>query len=254
MRMICLSAESADICAKLGAWENVVAVSAYASQVGLARKPVVSSFSKADLAKVAAYQPDLVITFSDVQAEIAAAMIREGITVLATNQRTLTEISATIRLIGGAIGRPDEAAELAGDFMRELEALKFAGERRPRIYFEEWPDPMTSGIAWVSEIIEWVGGIDICANQRGSAARERQVNRELILAADPEIIIASWCGKPVDFATIRAREGFEHLDAVRTGRMYEIHSDLLLQPGPRVLDGARAIRKVIDQWRLKTGV
>lgn len=249
MRIICLSAEAAEICARLGAWEEVVAVSAFAAQEGLAARPVVSGFSTADAGRIARLAPDLVITFSDVQAEIAAQLIRAGCAVLATNQRTLAEIAQTIRLIGGALGRALAAEQLASEFLRELDALRTDAAPRPRVYFEEWPEPLISGIGWVGELIEWCGGEDVFAARRGRAARERGVTLEEIIAADPEIILASWCGRPVALEAIRARPGLARTAALRAGQVHALESAQFLQPGPRVLEGARILRRLFDTWR-----
>ena len=251
MRIVCLSAEAADICARLGAWGEVVAVSAFASQRGLERRPVVAGFSTGDAAKVAALAPDLVITFSDVQAAMAAELIRRGCAVLATNQRSLAEIAQTIRLIGGAIGRATEAAALADEFASAVEKLRSSAEPQPRVYFEEWPEPPISGIGWVGEIVELCGGTDVFAERRGKASREREVTIAEIVAANPDIIIASWCGKPVDLDSIRRRDCFDRIAAVRSGELHALDSDSILQPGPRVLDGARTIRGIFDAWRAR---
>jgi iron complex transport system substrate-binding protein len=247
VRIICLSAEAADICARLGAWEEVVAVSAFASQDGLAPKPVISGFSTCDCERVASHAPDLVITFSDVQAGIAAELIRAGCAVLATNQRTLAEVAQTIRIIGGAIGRAAEAERLAAAFQDGLAALAASPpDHRPRVYFEEWPEPMISGIAWVSEIIELAGGADVFAGNRAKAARDRTVTVQQVAAADPEIVLARWCGKPVNIASICGRAGFENVSAVRASRVFSMDSSIVLQPGPRLLAGAEAIRRIIE--------
>lgn len=205
MRIVCLSAEAADICVRLGAWDDVIAVSAFASQMGLAPRPVIGGFSTTDCDRVAALCPDLVICFSDVQADIAAQLIRCGCAVLATNQRTLAEIIGTIRLIAGAIGRTDAGERLAREFLHELDTLKSSVKPLPRVYFEEWPDPMISGIGWVGELIEHCGGVDVFAARRGPASKERTVTAEEVIAANPDLIIASWCGKRVDIDAIRSR-------------------------------------------------
>jgi iron complex transport system substrate-binding protein len=249
MRIVCLSAEAADICARLGAWNEVVAVSAFADQRDLPRKPVVSGFANGDVPRVLAFEPDLVITFSDVQADLAAQLIRAGVTVLATNQRTLANIAQTIQLIGRALGRADAASKLAADFESQLEALRPGDQPRPRVYFEEWPDPLISGIGWVGDLIGLAGGVDVFASRRGKATRERHVTAAEVAAADPEIILASWCGKPVDLEAIRARAGFAEISAVRDSQLFEIASSDILQPGPRVLRGAREIARIIAEWR-----
>jgi len=190
-----------------------------------------------------------VLCFSDVQAEIAAQLIRLGCTVLVTNQRTLAEIAGTIRLIGGAIGRTSSADALATEFLDALAALQDSTGPCPRVYFEEWPEPLISAIGWVGELIELCGGIDIFAARRGSASRERVVQPEEIIAANPDIIIASWCGRPVKLQAIRARPGFSSIRALQDHELHAIPSELLLQPGPGVLAGARELHRIFHAWR-----
>lgn len=242
-RIICLSAESADICARLGAWDRVLAVSAFAAQENLPPKPVISGFSTGDAAKIAAQQPDLVFTFSDVQADLTAALIRAGCQVLATNPRTLAEIAQTICLVGAAIGCAPAARKLATAFEVKLAALRRAPEFRPRVYFEEWPTPFISGIGWISELIELVGGTDIFAHRRAPAATQRVVTGEEIIAADPHVILASWCGQKARLGEIGARPRWNEIAAIRTGQLYEIDSAAILQPGPALLRGAAEIAR-----------
>lgn len=244
MRIVCLSAETADLCARLGAWGSVVAVSAYADQTGLPPRPVVSGFSKADAARVMAHAPDVVFTFSDVQAEICAALIRAGATVVATNQRTLAETVATMRSVARWIDRAEAGERLAAEFERELHALRRSPVHRPRVYFEEWPDPPITGIPWVGELIELAGGTDIFAGRRASAARERQVSDEEIRAAAPDVVLASWCGKPVDHAALRVR--LSGTPAVAAGQIHELPGAIILQPGWRLLEGARRMCEIFN--------
>lgn len=246
MRIACLSAESADICARIGAWEDVVAVSAYADQAGLDHRPVVSGFSTGDAERILAHRPDVVITFSDVQAEIAAALIRAGATVLATNQRTLAEIAAAVRLVARAVGRGDAGEKLAGDFERQLGELRRTPVRRPRVYFEEWPDPPISGIAWIGELIELLGGDDIFASRRGRSAAERTVCDDAVIAAAPDFIFASWCGKKVNLPSLQGR--FADTPASRAGRIVELPASDFLQPGPRLIDGARILQRTLEAF------
>jgi iron complex transport system substrate-binding protein len=245
LRIVCLSAETADLCARLGAWDDVVAVSAYAIQEGLPPKPIASGFSSGSAEFILKHQPDLVLGYSDVQADLAAELIRAGATVLVTNQRTLPETCAAMRLIGNAIGRSQAVSELVAKFERELNELRRKPANRLRVYFEEWPEPPISGIAWVVELIELIGGIDVFASRRGRAARERMVTDEEIRASAPEVIFASWCGKPVDMEQMRAR--LSETPAVNAGRVFEIASADILQPGFRVLRGARLMHAIITE-------
>jgi iron complex transport system substrate-binding protein len=242
LRIVCLTGETADLCARLGAWDDVVAVSAYAAQSGLAAKPVASGFSSGGAEFILKFEPDLVLGFSDVQADLAASLIRAGANVLVTNQRTLAETSAAMRMIAGAVGRGAKGEEVVAEFERELDALRNTDGRKWRVYFEEWPEPPISGIGWVGEIIERCGGIDVFANRRGRSAKERMVTNAEIIAAQPEIILASWCGKPVDHAALTKR--FATTPAGVTGRIHEIPGDEILQPGLRLIRGARRLREI----------
>lgn len=251
MRIVCLSAEAADICARIGAWEDVVGVSAFASQAGLPRRPLVGGFSTVDVDPIVRLRPDLVITFSDVQAEISARLIRAGCTVLATNQRSLLEIVATIRLIGRTIGRAPMAEVVATQFQRDLEEFRSHTEPRPRVYFEEWPDPTVSAIGWVGELIELCGGTDVFASRRGPSAKDRTVTLDDVMDAAPDIVLASWCGKAVDVDSIRRRRGWQEIPALKRGALYALDSGDFLQPGPRILAGARELRSLFSSWRTR---
>jgi iron complex transport system substrate-binding protein len=251
-RIICLSGESADICDRLGAADRVVAVSAFAPRSMRVGRAVVGGFSTLKMEDVLPIEPDLVITFSDVQAQISADLIRNHYTVLATNQRSLRGIVEAILLIGRAIGCSNQAEKLASDFERQLRDLRRDEEPRPRIYFEEWDEPLITGIGWVSEGIKLVGGEEnVFFRPDAKASRERQVEATAVCSADPQIIFASWCGKPVDLRQIARRPGWDAISAVRSGEVHEIDSADILQPGPRVLEGIKQMSAIIDQWRRK---
>lgn len=245
-RIVCLSAEAADWLWRIGAWENVAGVTAYFSQPNnVPSKPRISGFSSANLNEIAKLNPDLIITFSDVQAQIATALIQRGCSVLATNQRTLPEIEMTLALLARIVSREREGENLLDEFRKRL-ALVENVSHRPRVYFEEWNDPLIAGIAWVSELIERAGGEDIFANLRTKrAAPERLVSAEQICHADPEIIFASWCGKPVQAAQIAARPGWGSLTAVREKRICEISSEDILQPGFRLVYGYEQMKRLL---------
>jgi iron complex transport system substrate-binding protein len=172
-------------------------------------------FQHGNFEQIAKLTPDLIITFSDVQAPLAAELMRRGFAVLATNQRTLAEVETTLALLGRIVGHENEAERWLNEFRERLEPvekLRF----RPRVYFEEWNDPLIAGIAWISELIERAGGEDIFANLRSkSAAPERVVSSEEVCRRNPDMIFASWCGRPVQIADIAARPGWQTLSAVR---------------------------------------
>ncbi|MEM1431301.1 MAG: cobalamin-binding protein [Pseudomonadota bacterium] len=246
-RIVCLTEETVETLYLLGEEDRIVGVSGYAVRPTRVRKekPRVSAFTSADIPKILALAPDLVLTFSDLQADIAAELIRAGVTVTAYNQRDVAGILAMIRHLGATVGQGERAAALADHYERRLETVTAAskGKPHPRVYFEEWDDPMISGIAWVSELIEIAGGRDVFPDLASEpAAAGRIVTSEQVIAAAPEIILASWCGKKVRPEKIAARPGWDGIPAVRAGRLYEIKSPLILQPGPAALtDGLDAI-------------
>jgi iron complex transport system substrate-binding protein len=248
-RIVCLTEETVETLYLLGAEDRIVGVTGYAVRPPRVRreKPRVGAFTSADVPKIVALAPDLVLTFSDLQADIAASLIREGITVMAYNQRDVAGILAMIRHLGATVGCADRAETLAAGYEARLaEVSARAGRRRgpkPVVYFEEWDDPMISGLGWVSELIGIAGGQDAFPElARAQAAPDRIVTPEAVLARRPDVILASWCGKKVRPERIAARPGWEALPAVRDGRITEIKSPLILQPGPAALtDGLDAI-------------
>jgi len=254
-RIVCLTEETVETLYLLGQQDRIVGVSGYVVRPPEARrdKPRISSFLSADLPKILALEPDLVLAFSDLQAEIVADLIKAGIAVHAFNQRSVAEILGMVRLLGAMVGEGAAAEALARRFEDGLAAARGrAGTlpRRPRVYFEEWDEPMISGIAWVSELVEAVGGIDIFPEKsRGKSATERIVTADQVIAAAPDIIIGSWCGKKVRPEKIAARAGFAAIPAVRDGEIHEIKSPIILQPGPASLtDGLAALEAIIHRW------
>jgi iron complex transport system substrate-binding protein len=203
--------------------------------------------------KILALDPDLVLTFSDLQADIAAELIRAGVAVHAFNQRDVAGIFAMIRTLGALVGAAAPADELASGLERRLMQARERAARlphRPRVYFEEWDEPMISGIGWVSELVEAAGGINVFKTlARQKSARDRIVTPEQVIAAKPDIIIGSWCGKKFVPGEVAGRPGFEAIPAVRHGFLREIKSPLILQPGPAALtDGLDALEGIIAEW------
>jgi iron complex transport system substrate-binding protein len=246
-RIVCLSAEAADWLWRIGAWENVVGVTAFFTPPpAAAPKPRVSGFSSANVSEVEKLNPDLVITFSDVQARLAGEFIQRGLRVLATNQRTLAETEATLGLLARLVGRERAAGPLLREFRERLAPVETIFPP-PRVYFEEWHEPLITGIAWVSELIKRAGGEDLFAGLRTKrAARERVVAPEQVCAAGPEIIFASWCGQPVQMDTITSRPGWSDLSAVRENRIYEIPGADILQAGFRLVYGYEKIKQLLQ--------
>jgi iron complex transport system substrate-binding protein len=252
-RIICLTEETVETLYLLGEQDRIVGVSGYAVRPPQVRreKPRVSAFTSADLPKILALEPDLVLTFSDLQADIVAQLVRSGIAVHAFNQRDIAGILAMIQTVGALVGVPEKAEKLARDYQRRLTEVSASmnGLARPKVYFEEWDDPMISGIGWVSELISAAGGDDaFSALSKGKAASDRIVSSNGVIEAAPDLILASWCGKKVVPERIRQRPGWDTIPAVRNGHIVEIKSPLILQPGPAALtDGLDAILRAIQR-------
>lgn len=246
-RIVCLTEETVETLYLLGEQDRIVGVSGYAVRPPQVRKekPRISAFTSADIPKVLALDPDLVLAFSDMQADIVAGLMRAGLEVYAFNQRDIAGILAMIRTLGALVGVVERADALASSLDRRLADIraKWSTGPHPKVFFEEWDEPLICGIGWVSELIEVAGGIDVCADRRAAAgARERIVPPEEVVAAAPDVILASWCGKKVQAEKIAARPGWQAIPAVATGRIVEIKSPLILQPGPAALtDGLDAL-------------
>lgn len=246
-RIVCLTEETVETLYLLGEQDRIVGVSGYAVRPPQVRKekPRVSAFISADIPKILALKPDLVLAFSDLQADIVAGLIRAGVAVHAFNQRDIAGILAMIRTLGALVGCAEKADALARVYEQRLEQVLHAARSkpRPRVYFEEWNDPLISGIGWVSELISIAGGDDIFPElNREKAAKDRIVTADAVHARMPDVILASWCGKKVATDAIRQRSGWSDIPAVRNNRIVEIKSPLILQPGPAALtDGLDAI-------------
>ena len=248
-RIVCLTEETVETLYLLGEEDRIVGVTGYAVRPARVRaeKPRVGAFTSADLPKILALEPDLVLTFSDLQADIAAALLRAGVAVHAFNQRDVAGILAMIETLAALVGAPERGRCLAADLRGRIADVRRSPETRPRVYFEEWDDPMIAGIGWVSELVEIAGGTDVFAGRaRHGAARNRIVAADEVIAAVPDVIVASWCGKKVRTERIAARPGWDAVPAVASGRIHEIKSPLILQPGPAALtDGLDALLSLL---------
>jgi iron complex transport system substrate-binding protein len=250
-RIVCLTEETVETLYLLGEQDRIVGVSGYAVRPPQVRreKPRVSAFTSADIPKILALDPDLVLAFSDLQAGITADLARAGLAVHLFNQRDVAGILAMIRTLGALVGASGRAETLARSFEDRLArvAAEASGRPRVRVYFEEWDEPLISGIGWVSELVRIAGGEDVFPERAGRAAAvDRIVSQEDVIAAAPELILASWCGKKVVPARIAGRPGWARIPAVMQGRIVEIKSTLILQPGPAALtDGLDAIRQAL---------
>jgi len=254
-RIVCLTEETVETLYLLGEDRRIVGVSGYAVRPPRVRreKPRVAAFISADVDKILALEPDLVLTFSDLQADIVATLIRRNVAVHAFNQRDVAGILDMIRTLGALTGAAEAADAHARSLTEKLAVVRgsSATGRRPRVYFEEWDDPMITGIRWVAELVETAGGVDVFPElSRRKNAKDRIVSARDVIAAEPDIIVGSWCGKKFVPAKVAARDGFADVPAVRTGWLREIKSALILQPGPAALtDGLDALVAIIDEWR-----
>jgi iron complex transport system substrate-binding protein len=252
-RIVCLTEETTETLYLLGEGDRVVGVSGYTVRPPEARrKPRVSAYISAHYDRIAALEPDLILAFSDLQAQIASDLIKRGYPVVTFNQRSVDEILQMIRMVGGLVGCAGRAEVLAATLARDLEAIRRATStlpRRPRVFFEEWDDPLISSIRWVEELVEIAGGDPIFPELRhAKLGRERIVSSEEVVRRAPDVVVASWCGKRVNREKIASRPGWSDVPAVRGGHLYEIKSTVILQPGPAALtEGVRQLHEIITR-------
>jgi iron complex transport system substrate-binding protein len=250
-RIVCLTEETTETLYLLGEGDRVVGISGYTVRPPEARqKPKVSSFLHARYEKIEALQPDLILAFSDLQADITTELVKRGHPVFTFNQRSLEEILQMIRVLGGIVGVADKAAALVAELERGLDGIRRSAARfprRPSVYFEEWDDPLISGIRWVEELVEIAGGTPIFPELRQAAlAKDRIVTAGRVIAAAPDVFIGSWCGKPVRKEKVRARPGWSDVPFVRDDRIFEVKSSYILQPGPAALtEGVRQVHAIL---------
>jgi len=252
-RIVCLTEETTETLYLLGEGDRVVGISGYTVRPPEARqKPKVSSFLHARYEKIAALEPDLILAFSDLQAGITTDLVKRGYPVFTFNQRSVAEILQMVRMLGGMVGVAGKAEALAARLGQGLEDIRAQAATlpwRPKVFFEEWYDPLISGIRWTEELVQIAGGEPIFPElAQAGLARDRIVTSEQVVARAPDVIIGSWCGKPVRPARIAARPGWAEVPAVRNGRIYEVKSTYILQPGPAALtEGVRQIHAIIRQ-------
>jgi len=258
-RIVCLTEETTETLYLLGEEARIVGISGFTVRPPRARreKPRVSAFISAKIDRILALRPDLVLGFSDLQADIAAELIRHGIDVHVFNQRSVADILRMIRTLGGMIGREAGAASLVERLQQHLEGIRGAAAAlpaRPRVYFEEWDSPQISGIRWVSELVAIAGGED-CFPELG---REPLAKNRIIADAlevprrRPDLVLGSWCGKKFQPTAVAARPGWENVPAVRDGELHEVKSSIILQPGPAALtDGVDAIHARVVAWNAR---
>lgn len=250
-RIVCLTEETTETLYLLGQQDRIVGISGFTCRPKEAReKPKVSAFTTAKIDKILELRPDLVIGFSNLQAKIAHDLIEAGLNVLVFNQRSVEEILNMIQMLARVVGAEAAGDDLVNRFRGALSAVAESARRfphRPRVYFEEWMNPLISGIRWVEELIEIAGGDPVFPQLRHCrSGQDRIVDPAAVVAANPEVIIASWCGRKVSKDRIRRREGWDAIDAVRYNRIYEVKSTYILQPGPASLtEGVRQLHAIL---------
>ncbi|MCS6884757.1 MAG: cobalamin-binding protein [Acidobacteriota bacterium] len=250
-RIVCLTEETTEVIYLLGEQDRIVGISGYTVRPPQARqKPKVSAFINAKFDKIIELSPDLVLAFSDLQADIAAELIRRGCYVFTFNQRTVEQILDMILTLGRLLDRKEKAETLVASYLKDFELIRSSAERfkfRPRVLFEEWDEPLISGIAWVEELLEIAGAQPIFPELRSmKSARDRIVDPATVIERDPQVIIASWCGRPVKKPRISARKGWDQITAVKNDDIYEIKSTYILQPGPAALtEGLRQLHFIL---------
>ena len=255
-RIVCLTEEPTEVLYALGEEARIVGISGFTVRPPRARreKPKVSAFTSAKVDAILALEPDLAIGFSDIQADIAQALIKRGVEVWIANHRTVDGILGYVRRLGALVGAAAKAEAYARELEANVERVRAAAGRlpaRPRVYFEEWDDPMISAIGWVSELIGIAGGADIFPERAACAmGRDRIVaDASEVIRRAPDIVIGSWCGKKFRPERVAARPGWNAIPAVRDGELHEVKSSIILQPGPAALtNGLDALHAIVARW------
>ena len=255
-RIVCLTEEPTEVLYALGAEQRIVGISGFTVRQPRARKekPKVSAFTSAKIDAILALEPDFVVGFSDIQADIAAELVRRGVEVWIANHRSVAGILDYVERLGALVGQAAAARAYADTLRAHVDAVADAAAalpRRPTVYFEEWDEPIITGIAWVAELVRIAGGDDAFPElSREPLAKARILaSGDPVIARAPDIILGSWCGKKFQPARVAARPGWDAIPAVRDGELHEIKSPLILQPGPAALtDGLDAIAAIVRRW------
>jgi len=255
-RIVCLTEEPTETLYALGEQDRIVGISGFTVRPPRARreKPKVSAFTSAKIEEIMKLEPDLAIGFSDIQADIAAELVRRGVEVWISNHRSVEGIIEYVRRLGALVGASVRADAYADGLARGLEAIEAAAAalpRRPRVYFEEWDDPPITGIRWVAELVRIAGGDDIFPERAAEPLAKQRILADAgeVVRRAPDIIVGSWCGKKFRPEKVAARPGWDAIPAVRDGELHEVKSPLILQPGPAaVTDGVRALAGIVQAW------
>ncbi|MFC3658808.1 cobalamin-binding protein [Luteimonas notoginsengisoli] len=260
-RIVCLTEEPTEVLYALGEEDRIVGISGFTVRPPRARreKPKVSAFTSAKIDEILKLEPDFVVGFSDIQADIAAELVRHGVEVWISNHRSVDGIIDYVRRLGALVGAGDAAHAYADELQRGLDAIAADAarlSRRPRVYFEEWDQPPITGIRWVAELVRIAGGDDVFPERAAEPlAKQRILADPLdVVRRAPDIILGSWCGKKFRPEKVAARAGWSAIPAVRDGELHEIKSPIILQPGPAALtDGVREIARIIREWAGRHG-
>ena len=260
-RIVCLTEETTETLYLLGEEDRIVGISGFTVRPPRARreKPKVSAFTSAKIGKILALEPDLVLGFSDLQADIARELISHGVPVHVFNHRSVDEILTMIGIVGGLVGAQDKAEALADELAAHIASVRAEADSfalRPRVYFEEWDDPLISGIRWVSELVSIAGGEDCFPELAAEPLGKHRIIEDGARVVDrsPDIIIGSWCGKKFRPERVAERPGWDATPAVRDGQVHEVKSAIILQPGPAALsEGLDALRAIIGRWQALQG-
>ena len=255
-RIVCLTEEPTEVLYALGEQDRIVGISGFTVRPPQARKdkPKVSAFTSAKIDEILKLEPDFVVGFSDIQADIAAELVRRGVEVWISNHRSVDGIVDYVRRLGALVGRAARADAYADELRRGLDEIEAQSARlplRPRVYFEEWDEPIITGIRWVAELVRIAGGDDVFPELSAEPLAKARIlaNGDPVIERAPDIILGSWCGKKFRPERVAARPGWEAIPAVRDGELHEIKSPLILQPGPAALtDGVRQIADIVQAW------
>ena len=260
-RIVCLTEEPTEVLYALGEQHRIVGISGFTVRPARARKekPKVSAFTSAKIDEILRLEPDFVVGFSDIQADIASALIRHGVEVWISNHRGVDGILDYVRRLGALVGVAERANAYADDLRSGLDAVAAqaaALPRRPKVYFEEWDDPQITGIRWVSELVAIAGGDDVFPERAASSLAKGRIleDPDEVIRRAPDLILGSWCGKKFRPEKVAARPGWDAIPAVRDGALHEVKSPIILQPGPAALtDGVREIARIVQAWATRAG-
>lgn len=254
-RIVCLTEETTELLYLLGEENRIVGISAYTERPPQAKeeKPRVSAFINGNIKRIKELDPDLVIGFSDIQAQLSHDLVKEGLNVLITNQRSLEEIFQTILMVGSLIGKSEQVSKLVESYKKKLNEIKERASSKPKlkVFFQEWDHPIITGIRWVSELLEIVGAVDCFAHlKEKSLAKDRIISLHEVADAKPDLIIGSWCGKPMDFEWVRTREEWKDIPAIKNDKIFEMDPAIILQPGPALFEaGILEMDRILEEVR-----